>query len=81
MTEHASKLPIFWGHGRDDPLVPLRLAEMSKEYLLNAGCKPAGEESPAGLEYHTYDGVPHSVSPEEIADLGKWLKRVVPKTE
>ena len=81
MTEHATKLPIFWGHGKDDPLVQVRLAEMSKEFLLSAGIKPASEESPVGLDFHTYDGVQHSVAPEEIADLGKWLKKVIPKTD
>lgn len=86
LTDHARKLPIFWGHGGADPLVPFQLAQASKDLLLNAGIKPASEDSssaspPVGLEFHKYEGVPHSVSQEEIEDLGRWLKRVLPKTE
>ena len=84
MTDYALKLPIFWGHGSADPIVPFQLAQASKELLTNAGIKPARESSegpPTGLEFHKYDGIPHSACQEEIEDLANWLKRVIPKTD
>ena len=29
------------------------------------------------VEWHTY-GMPHAVCPQEVADIGAWLRRVLP---
>ena len=58
---------VFMAHGRYDPLVPLSLAEHSKDALLRRG-QP--------VEFHTY-AMPHSVSAEEITDMRAFLVRVL----
>jgi predicted esterase len=30
------------------------------------------------VEFHTYKGMGHSANNEELADLAKWLKNVIP---
>ncbi|EJD01534.1 Phospholipase/carboxylesterase [Fomitiporia mediterranea MF3/22] len=82
MSDHAKKLPIFWGHGTNDPLVRPEIANASRQFLEDQmGIKGASKEDPTGLEFHPYPGLEHSAAPEEIGDLGSWLKRVVPQTE
>jgi len=33
VSEHTKTLPILWGHGEVDPLIALKLAIESKEFL------------------------------------------------
>ena len=60
--------PIFMGHGRDDNVIELSFAEHSREVLQHQGCQ---------IEWHTY-AMPHSVTPNEIEDISRWLTRVLP---
>lgn len=62
-TEANRAVPIFMGHGSFDPVVPLSLAEATVEALGKNGYD---------VEWHTY-AMPHSVSAEEIGDVGRWL--------
>src|SRR5258708_22389331 len=55
-------VPIFMAHGSHDPIVPLARAERSPELLQSLGYP---------LEVREY-GMPHSVCPEEIADIDAW---------
>lgn len=59
--------PIFQGHGEQDPVVPLALAQASHERL--AALRPAPE-------WHAYP-MPHSVCAREIDDLRAWLVHTV----
>ncbi|HET6631674.1 MAG TPA: dienelactone hydrolase family protein [Rhodanobacteraceae bacterium] len=56
--------PIFWGHGSADPVVPITLGRMSRDWL-------------RGLDYavdwHEY-AMAHQVCAEEIAELRAWLE-------
>ena len=79
-SDHARKLPIFWGTGTADPLVKYELATASAQTIKEGGIKTATEEEPVGLEFHSYEGLVHSADPEELDDLAKWLKRIVPQT-
>lgn len=63
-TEVNRGLPIFYGHGTRDPLIPLALAERSRQALEQAGY---------AVEWRTYP-IEHSVSLEEIQDLSSWMK-------
>lgn len=82
MTDNAKSLPIFWGHGTHDPLVRYEMATASTQFLSKeGGIKTATSEDVVGLSFHAYPGLVHSAAPEEIEDLGTWLKRVVAKTE
>lgn len=56
-------VPVFVGHGRDDSLIPLALAERTRE-LLNARDHP--------VDWHDYP-IAHSVCLPELRDLGTWL--------
>lgn len=58
-----AKLPVFVGHGRDDRLIPLVLAQRIRE-LLSARGHP--------VEWHEYP-IAHSVCLPELHDLGNWL--------
>jgi phospholipase/carboxylesterase len=61
-------LPIFMAHGTQDPVIPLSWAKRSRDFLLRLGY---------AVEWHEYL-MPHSVCAEEIADIGSWLRRILP---
>jgi phospholipase/carboxylesterase len=61
------ELPIFMAHGIYDDIIPLTRAEQSRQILERLGYK---------VDWHTYR-MPHSVSPEEIADISEFLARVL----
>jgi len=54
-------------HGLFDPLVPLMMGSGSMTFLAGLGYS---------VEWHQYP-MPHSVCPEEIQDIGAWLRRVL----
>jgi len=63
----SNSVPIFMGHGITDNIVPLALGRMSRDTLIKLGYE---------VDWHQYT-MPHSVCPEELADIGVWLKRVL----
>ena len=67
MSPANRDVPIFWGHGVHDPMIPLAMAEQSREQV-------AALAYP--IEWHQYP-IPHSVCAEEIADVARWLGRVL----
>lgn len=78
IASHATTLPIFWGHGEEDPLVPLSIAERSKEELRGVGVNEAKEFGQPGISYRAYPGLDHSADAAEINDWTNWLKKVIP---
>jgi phospholipase/carboxylesterase len=60
-------VPIFMAHGTQDPVIPLSWAARSRDLLITLGY---------AVEWHEYP-MPHSVCPEEIADIGRWLRTVL----
>jgi len=60
-------VPIFMAHGSYDPVIPLGRAEQSRGLLQSLGYP---------VEWREY-GMPHSVCPEELADIGVWLGKVL----
>ena len=60
-------LPIFLAHGRQDPVIPITSAIASRDALIALGHP---------VEWHEY-AMPHSVCAEEVADLNRWLLRVL----
>jgi phospholipase/carboxylesterase len=60
-------VPIFWAHGVHDPMIPLAMAEHGREQVAALGYS---------IEWHQYP-IPHSVNAEEIADIARWLGRVL----
>ena len=59
--------PIFLAHGRMDPVVPLTAAQLSRDALRALG---------HDVEWHEY-AMQHSVCAEEIADMNRWLLKVL----
>lgn len=66
---HAANtdVPVFLAHGRSDPVVTLARGIASRDALLALGY---------AVEWHEYP-MQHSVCVEEIADLNRWLLRVL----
>lgn len=60
-------VPIFWAHGLHDPMIPQAMAEQGRAQLGELGYR---------IDWHQYP-IPHSVSAEEIADVARWLTRVL----
>ncbi len=58
-----AEVPIFMAHGTFDPVVPLPLAQATVATLRQHGYEP---------EWRTYP-MPHSVSAEEVRDIGRFL--------
>lgn len=63
----STGLPIFLTHGRADTVIPLARATASRDALLALGCD---------VEWHDYP-MAHSVCAQEVADLNRWLLRVL----
>jgi phospholipase/carboxylesterase len=61
------KTPVFMAHGSDDGVIPFEMATRSRDILVQHGYD---------VEWHQYP-MQHSVNLEEIADIARWLKRVV----
>lgn len=61
----SSSVPIFMGHGQQDPVVPMALGQAAADRLSAAGYS---------VEWHDYP-MPHSVSPEEIQAIDQWLEQ------
>ena len=59
--------PVFMAHGTQDPVVAPMMGEEASRRLQAAGY---------AVEWHTYS-MPHSVSPQEVADIAAWLRRVL----
>jgi lysophospholipase-1 len=76
-AEHVKTLPIFWGIGSAD--IRYKIIRESADFVLSEmGVPTASGETSAGVELHTYNGLTHSTSAQEMQDLGAWLRRVVP---
>jgi len=60
-------IPIFMAHGQYDEIIPLDRAEASRDALQRLGY---------AVEWHSYP-MPHSVCAPEIADISRFLNRVL----
>jgi phospholipase/carboxylesterase len=60
-------IPILMVHGTEDSVIPLFLAERSRQRLIRQGYE---------VEWRTYP-MTHCVTPEEIADISAWLGRLL----
>jgi phospholipase/carboxylesterase len=61
---------IFMAHGLMDPMIPITRAVASREALLGLDY---------AVEWHEY-AMGHSVCLEEINDIARWLRRILPET-
>ncbi|KAF8735965.1 hypothetical protein AX14_001110 [Amanita brunnescens Koide BX004] len=78
MSQHANTIPIFWGHGDNDPLVNINLQRASVDRLTNVcGIPMASNGSVQGLRVEIYPGMGHTTCIRELEDLKSWLKSVL----
>ena len=61
------EVPIFMAHGQYDEIIPLARAEQSRQFLERLDYK---------VQWHAYP-MPHSVCPEEIADISAFLREIL----
>jgi len=61
-------VPIFMAHGTQDGVIDISRAEASRDALLTLGYK---------VQWRSYS-MAHGVCAEEIADLSKWFKAMLP---
>lgn len=64
ISESARAMPIFMGHGNQDPIVPVTLGEASTKRLRSAGFEVTWQTWP----------MPHAVCAEEVAAIDQWLE-------
>ena len=62
-----ARTPIFMAHGTFDPVVPYPMGAGSMTCLAGLGYQ---------VEWHEYP-MQHSVCPDEIGDIGAWLRKVL----
>lgn len=60
-------VPVFMAHGEDDDIVVPERGEAARDALRSLG---------HAVDWHTYP-MGHSVCPEEVADINRWLLRVL----
>ena len=60
--------PILLAHGSADPVIPIDLANESREFLKQQGYK---------VVWHEYKGMQHSVSEQEIFHIAEWLENTL----
>lgn len=60
-------LPVFMAHGSYDPMIPMVRAQHSRDALMALGYPVQWREYP----------MPHSVCPQEIADIAEFLVRIL----
>jgi predicted esterase len=70
IPEHNTSLPIFFGHGSADPLIPPVIANATVAALESAGCRD--------VVFKMYPGMAHASCPQELTDLKQFLSRVLP---
>lgn len=66
-TKANQTIPIFWGHGLLDPMVPYGVGKKSADYLKGHGWE---------VKWHSYS-MAHAVCTAELLDLGAWIKKVL----
>ena len=66
----ARDQPIFISHGTVDSMIPVKAAQLARQFLETNGYSP---------EYHEYD-MDHQITPDVLTDLIKWLRETLPPT-
>jgi len=80
VSEHAKTLPIFWGHGDEDPLVNIKRATNSRDFLKSdLSISDSSDVGSPGLSFNVYKGMGHAAEVQELEDLKRWLAKTVPK--
>lgn len=71
MQHIEPRLPVLWGHGTEDPEVPLALGQGSVLFLQEDLGLPERY-----ITFKTYEDLGHEVCPQEMLDLVIWLENI-----
>ena len=66
-NSQAPTLPIFLAHGEYDQVIPFEFGKISKNLIEKVGFK---------VSWNSYP-IEHSVSQQEISDIGLWLSEIL----
>lgn len=69
VSEANLPTPVLLCHGDADPVVQYKYGQQSHAVLKSFGVK---------AQFNTYPRMPHSASPEELADVATFLKQHLP---
>jgi len=69
LAAERSGLPVFQGHGRQDPLLAFRTAEWLRELLTKAGLE---------VQFHPFDGG-HTIDLEELREAAAFAAKCLPR--
>lgn len=72
MSPEAKSVPALICHGDADPVVRFQWGQMSMQKLQDAG---------VDLKFRVYNGMQHSTCIEELKDIKRWLKEVIPAAD
>jgi lysophospholipase-1 len=75
LCKKIGDVPMFIVRGTKDVLVPKRHLRLQLEKLKELGV------ADDVLEVHKYEGLGHTLSPQELRDLSIWLEKVIPALE
>ncbi|RDB20092.1 Acyl-protein thioesterase 1 [Hypsizygus marmoreus] len=80
-SPNSASIPVFWGHGSNDPLVKFQFCKDSSDFLTKQLGMPTSNsvEECKGLTYNIYEGMGHTTNPKELDDLKTWIKKAIPK--
>ena len=65
-------LPVWMGHGKEDPLIRFEWAQMTRDKVRELGWK---------VDFHAYEDCVHTAVPEEIEDLERYIAERLPPLE
>ncbi|KAK7452762.1 hypothetical protein VKT23_012163 [Stygiomarasmius scandens] len=81
-TAIENPIPMFWNHGTEDETITLEFAKRGVDLLREVGIpvqlSPGSQTDYRGLSFHTYEGLAHWISKEEVDDWKEWTKKAVP---
>ncbi|EMR11445.1 hypothetical protein PNEG_00464 [Pneumocystis murina B123] len=69
LTECNLNIPIFMGHGKNDPIVKFEYGQESARIL--------AEQLKLNVNWKAYDGLQHSVNEHELKDFSVWLGNIL----
>ncbi|GAA6014627.1 hypothetical protein JCM11491_000175 [Sporobolomyces phaffii] len=69
----ARDIPLFWGHGKQDPYLTIEQARSGSKLLRSSrvGLRK--------LQFNEYDGLDHIWNEEELDDVVDWFARTIPR--
>lgn len=74
---HIRETPILWAHGTDDTVMKYSLCEDGMDFLVSD--LGVAQDTNEGLIHIRYEGLKHTILPEELDDLKEWIVKRVGK--